>query len=390
MTQRFVFHRPELAGQLCDALQGGGLLEAGSGLFLAAPRRTGKTFFLTEDFLPECVARGWEPVYVDLWSDQEADPAALIRRAVIHALDRHRSALAALVKRARTVRIGVLRAVALELEGAAPAETPLVDLVDTLFRLAQRPVVLVIDEAQQASVSAEGVRALHALKSARDQINNAGADMRLFLVCTGSSRDKLAHLVLNRHQAFFGATVTPFPYLGAEFARAYTAWVNALLSPEQRYSEQAVAQAFARVGYRPEMLREAAQGAVFDDDLQALAPDTRLLTRAARVVEARLNDILAELDLLTPLARHLLAQMLEEGERFTPFAEASLAGYATALGEERVGQSRVQKTLEGLREKGLVWKPQRGLYRLEDSARDALQLRADSRESPGEGGVGSD
>ncbi|MBB3192169.1 ATP-binding protein [Halomonas cerina] len=375
MTQRFIFCRPALARQLCDALQGVGLLDAGSGLFLAAPRRTGKTFFLTEDFLPECVARGWEPVYVDLWSDQQADPAELIRRALIGALDRHRSALETLVKRARAVRIGVLRAVFLELEGDASAESPLVDLVDTLFRLADRPIVLVIDEAQQASVSEEGVKALHALKSARDQINNAGADMRLFLVCTGSSRDKLAHLVLNRNQAFFGATVTPFPYLGADFARAYTAWVNALLSPDQHYTEQAVSKAFERVGYRPEMLREAAQGAVFADDLQELAPDERLLARAERVVEARLNDILAEFDLLTPLARHLLWQMLEDGERFTPFAEASLAAYAAALGEERVGQSRVQKTLEGLREKGLAWKPQRGIYRLEDSARDALQLR---------------
>jgi hypothetical protein len=51
-AQLFKFQRPELADGYCEALQGTGILDARSGLFLAAPRRTGKSTFLREDLLP--------------------------------------------------------------------------------------------------------------------------------------------------------------------------------------------------------------------------------------------------------------------------------------------------------------------------------------------------
>src|SRR5471032_1334105 len=41
----FSYDRPLLAEQYCDALQGAGLIDVRSGLFLAAPRRTGKSTF---------------------------------------------------------------------------------------------------------------------------------------------------------------------------------------------------------------------------------------------------------------------------------------------------------------------------------------------------------
>ena len=72
--ERFSFHRPELAVDLCNSLEGKGLSDASSGMFLAAPRRTGKSTFLHEDLLPEMKRRGWIATYVDLWSDQTRDP----------------------------------------------------------------------------------------------------------------------------------------------------------------------------------------------------------------------------------------------------------------------------------------------------------------------------
>ena len=56
---------------------------------MAAPRRTGKSTFLREDLVPEMRLRGWEPLYVDLWSDRTRDPADLIVCAVRDALARH-------------------------------------------------------------------------------------------------------------------------------------------------------------------------------------------------------------------------------------------------------------------------------------------------------------
>ena len=46
------FHRPDLANDLADTiLADGALAPARSGLFLAAPRRTGKSTFLREDLM---------------------------------------------------------------------------------------------------------------------------------------------------------------------------------------------------------------------------------------------------------------------------------------------------------------------------------------------------
>lgn len=60
----FVFRRPTLASSIADGLVGAGIQDFTSGLFLAAPRRTGKSTFLREDLIPECQLRGW---WVTLW-----------------------------------------------------------------------------------------------------------------------------------------------------------------------------------------------------------------------------------------------------------------------------------------------------------------------------------
>ena len=58
------FPRTALAGQIAESLQGRQLFgDAPNGLFLAAPRRTGKSTFLQSDLEPELVARG---IVVDL------------------------------------------------------------------------------------------------------------------------------------------------------------------------------------------------------------------------------------------------------------------------------------------------------------------------------------
>ena len=74
----FTFHRRKLARDYVDGLLGVSAFDFGSGLFLTAPRRTGKTTFLREDLMPEIEGREVLSVYVDLWSDRPRDPAELI------------------------------------------------------------------------------------------------------------------------------------------------------------------------------------------------------------------------------------------------------------------------------------------------------------------------
>lgn len=94
------YPRLELARELTAALHGRTLLgDAQNGLFLAAPRRTGKSTFLQADLGPALEASGVTVVYVDLWADARRDPGALIADAVAKALSRHAGVLSRAVKR---------------------------------------------------------------------------------------------------------------------------------------------------------------------------------------------------------------------------------------------------------------------------------------------------
>ena len=77
------FPRSKLARDTADAMQGKSLFgDAPNGLFLAAPRRTGKSTFLQRDLAPELERRGIAVVYLDLWADQTRDPGSLIAEAI--------------------------------------------------------------------------------------------------------------------------------------------------------------------------------------------------------------------------------------------------------------------------------------------------------------------
>jgi hypothetical protein len=49
MPDNLIFKRAYLAQAYCDSLAGKGIRNATSGLFLAGPRRAGKSMFLLED-----------------------------------------------------------------------------------------------------------------------------------------------------------------------------------------------------------------------------------------------------------------------------------------------------------------------------------------------------
>ena len=54
-----------------------------------------------------------------------------------------------------------------------------------------------------------------------------------------------------------------------------------------------------------------------------------------------------------------------DGAEFAPFTENTLIRVSEALGR-RVETNDVQRALDALREKSLVWRPSRGIYALED------------------------
>ncbi|MGE4338039.1 MAG: hypothetical protein AB7E55_18965 [Pigmentiphaga sp.] len=374
MSKRFVFHREALARSILEGLAGAGILDYSSGLFLAAPRRTGKSTFLREDLVPQLEAAGWLPVYIDLWSNKQADPGQLIEFAIVSALQAVEPKLKKTLKAAGVDKINILRTVSWDLtRGELPEGATLTDALQLLRAASEKPVVLVVDEAQHALNSENGLNAMFALKAARDALNQAVQSDGLRLIFTGSSRDKLAQLVLKRQQPFFGATITPFPLLGDDFVEAYTHNVNDKLADKNSFHVEDMKRAFQLVGHRPELLASIVQRVAI---VLGEAPNLgRLLEDGAIEIQA---DIRAEYEAiygpLTPVQKavlEVLAESSTQKKSFAAYSEATITRVreiAVALGGDATPTAQtIQAALEALREKELVWRSGWGAYALEDS-----------------------
>ena len=365
-AQLFKFQRPELADGYCEALQGTGILDAQSGLFLAAPRRTGKSTFLREDLLPALKHRGWTTVYVDLWANKASDPAILIANEVKNALAKFAGVIAKLAKPAGLEKVNVFGALSLNLSSLSlPESVTLADVIEALVVAANTPVVVIIDEAQHALSTPTGMDAMFALKAARDRLNQGTGAQRLFLVFTGSSQDKLSRLVLKKDQPFYGCRITKFPLLDKRFSDNFTDFVNTKLAPDNQFANEDVFEAFKLVGHRPEMLRNIIADLALDGGAETLAG--QLKAGAAAFRERIWGAMESEFTALTPIQRAVLERILQQGADYSPFTEASLKAY-TALAGAEVTVADAQGALNALRQKNLIWQAAYGDYALEDES----------------------
>lgn len=366
----FAFARPQLAHQLVQALQGQSFLgDAHNGLFLAAPRRTGKTTFLRSDLTPALQAAGIAVVYVDLWADAARDPGALIAEAIARALQPHLGLLAQTARRAGVERVGLGPWMQVDLSRIGKVDgLTLVDALRALQEAAGRPVALIIDEAQHALTSEAGETAMAALKSARDQLNRPG-EVKLMLVMSGSDRDKLLRLVNSNGAPFYGSQVHPLPALGPDFIAHVAALIEAQ-RPELRPVDVAALQAaFEAFGHRPQFFMEALG--------QVLSPLAGLAGRFEPAVldsaRRRQAEDEAQMDAdylgLKPLEQAVLWRLLEQAPRFRPYDAEALRFYRDKTGQP-VSVAQAQKALESLRQRhpAIVWKSARGEYAVEDAA----------------------
>ncbi|MCX2864319.1 AAA family ATPase [Paucibacter sp. PLA-PC-4] len=364
------YPRAALAQQLVQALQGVALLgDAHNGLFLAAPRRTGKSTFLQADLTPALRAAGVEVVYVDLWADPRRDPGTLIAEAIARALQPHLGLVARTAKKAGLKSVKV--AGALEIDTSRIGQVDGLTLVEALRSLQQatgQRVALIIDEAQHALTSEAGEAAMTALKSARDQLNQPG-QVWLMLVMSGSDRDKLLRLVVSAGAPFYGSQIQALPPLDTDFI-AHVAGLVEAQRPDLRPVDRAALQAaFVGFGHRPQFFM-AAMGAVlsplaghsgrFEPALQQAALDQQAQDEAQME-----SDYLG----LKPTEQAVLWRMLAQGPRFRPYDAEALRFYREQLGRP-VSVQQAQKALEALRQRtpALVWKSSRSEYGVEDAA----------------------
>ncbi|MEO6853902.1 MAG: hypothetical protein ABI410_23000 [Rhodoferax sp.] len=373
MAEPFTYRRTALAASYCDALEGRGILDATSGLFLAAPRRTGKSTFLREDMVPEMRARGWQTLYVDLWSDRSRDPAELIIAVVRDTLAQLDGPVLKAAKSVGLDKLNVLGALSLDLSKIGqPGGATLSDALERLHTKSGKPLVLLVDEAQHALSTEAGTRAMFALKAARDRLNQGRAIRGLHLVMTGSNRDKLTHLVLRRSEPFYGAGVTRFPLLDRGFVEAYAEWLKPQFADGKSFSADTLERAFTLVGRRPEMLKRVVGEAVADwGGAQAL---DALIERNAQEIQHRAwQEFASTYNALPDAQKAVLDAIARLSPDYTPFAEAALAAYRAVVGKP-LNNSAIQGALDALRDKELIWRAGRGDYAFEDDGLRAWYL----------------
>ncbi len=364
------FHRRALAAAMAKKiLSAAPTSAAGSGLFLAAPRRTGKSTFLREDLRPALESAGALVVYADLWEDRKSDPGQVMVAAVRAELAKHDGVVAKLARAAGMDKVSV-GGVSFSLDrvgiGAQVSlSTALAALSDEIGKM----IVLIIDEAQHAITSESGNDALFALKAARDELNSSRHN-GLRVVATGSNQDKLAMLRNSKDQAFFGAPLVPFQPLDKD----YIAWFCDHVDLPAKLDPGRVFDLFRRAAFRPEVLGAAADMLSFDFALQAADVPSRFAQAVEDQIAASKHETLRVLHSLTPLQSAVLRVLTAAGAGYAPFEADTVTRYQQVLdviapnSQVAADVSNVQQALSALQEKSLVWRAARGVYALEDSA----------------------
>ena len=204
-----IFHRRALAEALFERLQDPVYK---SGLFLSAPRRTGKTTFLKTDLIPMLSGAGAIVIYADLWVQRDINPAKVIVASIVDAILEESGAItkAAKMLGLSKVTVGGLQ-MDLTVIGTQDGDS-IANTLEKLSAAANKPIVMIIDEAQHAQTTEEGRNTMFALKAARDSLN-MGAGEGFRLIATGSNSDRLMTLVASKDQAFFHAMQEHLPEL---------------------------------------------------------------------------------------------------------------------------------------------------------------------------------
>ncbi|MDE2367509.1 MAG: AAA family ATPase [Burkholderiales bacterium] len=366
-----IYRRPELAAQMAKQLLHPGVLDEGlrSGLFLSGLRRTGKTTFLLNDLIPALEDAGALVIYVDLWSDTQTSPAALVLSAVkktLADLQTPASSILQKLKRVGGADVGAFgfkfgfKLDSVGAEGGTTLAQALTEVVDQ----AKTDVVVIVDEVQHAITSEDGNQMLLALKSARDAINpRPDTPGHFIFIGTGSHRALVSELTARRNQAFTGATSVPYPVLNGD----YVEHLLKRLAQEAAVplpSAAVATHAFATLGNRPEEMLKALR------QLRHIPPggnpDEHLPVIAATLRSAAADIELMKVEQLGGLATAIFERIAStDGDARGVFSSEAAAEYTKAIGRE-VRVEDIQPVANDLLAANLIMRRGHGVYGVTD------------------------
>ncbi|MET3120690.1 hypothetical protein AAKU67_000268 [Oxalobacteraceae bacterium GrIS 2.11] len=359
------FHRIPIAKKIAEFC----LSEDGkSGLFISAPRRTGKSTLITEDIIPLMRDAQAEVIYVDLWTDKTRDPGDLISEAIRDYLHQREGLILRWARKGGLDKIN-LAGIQLDINkvGIGTGKTIAKALAE-LSDASKKMIVLVIDEAQHAITSKAGESALFALKAARDQLNGS-AHFGFRLIATGSNRDKLSLLIHGKEQAFLNAVFMDLEPLGED----YLAWELNRYSDKIKPSMAVLGETFQTSGNKPESLRKALNELRLQTGVDAANVDTVFLGLMRKKSAEEKQVFMQEFNGLPAVQAAVVVVMAWMGDDFAPFRPQTIQYYSTVFKQlsgtkmPDAKESNIQYALEALREKSMIWKSARGVYAIEDT-----------------------
>lgn len=367
-----VFLRPQLAAQMAGQLLRPGVLDEGlrSGLFLSGLRRTGKTTFLRNDLIPALEEAGALVIYVDLWSNAQANPATLVHAAISSALQELQKPASALLQKLKRIggadigAFGFKFGFKLDSLGQAGGAT-LAEALTSVVDQARTDVVLIVDEVQHAITSDDGNQLLLALKAARDAINPRPDTPGHFLfIGTGSHRALVSELTARRNQAFAGATSIAYPVLDADYV-AYLLDRLAQNGIAPLPSLTVAVQAFRTLSNRPEEMMRALRQLVVSLPPGA-NPDEHLPVIAATLRSAAVDIELLKVEQLGGLAMAVFERIAAApGDARGIFSAEAAAEYAAAIGRD-VRIEEIQPVVNELMAANIIMRRGHGMYCVTD------------------------
>jgi hypothetical protein len=359
------YPRPALAESYLAALKSG--IAVSTTIF--APRRMGKTTFLRKDLTPMAEKQGFTVVYADLWQTKQAPALALIN-ALEQALEpktvgakinaRLNTPLKGLKAGAEFAGAKLSAEVSLEpLAGGLQKEQAERALrINSLIKALceKKPVLLLVDEAQEFAKSRENELVATALRTAIT-LNQE----KLRVVFTGSSRTQLASVFSDSKAPLYssGVAITDFPLLDENFVifileKFKEASGNRELDPHEAW------HAFLALNHQPEPFLKCVfhllitPSLAFSDALKQVQ-DELLRSENHEGTWARLDA-----------SQKTLVRLLATNPSLKPFSADVIAELRQKIGIDAIQKSHVQRAITKLTDAGIVLKTADGLYEFEN------------------------
>lgn len=355
------YHRPALAKIYLDTLNAG--LVTSTTIF--APRRAGKTSFLLKDLTPAAETAGYTVAYVDLWQTK-LSPGISIVRGLERALE-PKNAVESFVAKLQTP-IKKVKAKA-EIAGATlegelelgnlskKIQTDIALQIEILIDMLckKKPVLLLIDEAQELAKTKEHEAVATALRTAITRNQN-----RLRVVFTGSSRTQLAHVFSNSNAPLYstGSAIADFPQLNLDFVEYIAERFKQ--STGRTLPVTSAWQAFVNFQQQPEPFLVGIVDMVLNPSIT--------LEEAMNVVADKIRSTenhegsWAALD----ATQKALVRMLALDSSLKPFSKAVVLKLRTIIGIESLEVTHVQRAMSKL--SNVVFKSPRDTYEFENEA----------------------